>query len=184
MEKINENISRNLRTLRKDKGLTLDKLADLTGVSKSMLGEIERDGTNPTILTLWKIADGLKIPLTSLISTREPDYKIVRGDDLEAVSRTKAYEILTIFPYYEAHKNEILHLKIAPHGRLLNEGHLNGVDEFIYVISGAVRMQLDGEEILLEVGDAIRFKGELAHAFNNDGEESACLLNVLNYSKY
>jgi transcriptional regulator with XRE-family HTH domain len=184
MEKINENISRNLGRLRKDKGLTLDELADLTGVSKSMLGEIERGGTNPTILTLWKIADGLKIPLTSLIGAREPDYKLVRGNELEAISRSKAYEIQSIFPYYEAHKNEILHLNIAPHGRLSNEGHLNGVDEFIYVISGAVRLQLDGEEILLEAGDAIRFNGEVAHAFNNDGDQSANLLNVLNYSKY
>jgi transcriptional regulator with XRE-family HTH domain len=184
MEKINDNISRNLKDLRKDKGLTLDDLASLTGVSKSMLGEIERGGTNPTILTLWKIADGLKIPLTSLISRREPDYRLVRGDALEPISQTSAYEIMSIFPYYEAHKNEILHLNIAPHGRLSNDGHLNGVDEFIYVIAGAVRMQLADEEILLEAGDAIRFNGELAHAFNNDGDTSARLLNVLNYSKY
>ena len=133
MDQINENISRNLRDLRKDKGLTLDELADLTGVSKSMLGEIERGGTNPTILTLWKIADGLKIPLTSLISAHQPDYTLVRGDRLEALSRTNAYEIRSVFPYYAAHKNEILHLKIAPRGRLTNEGHLNGVDEVIYV---------------------------------------------------
>jgi uncharacterized cupin superfamily protein len=52
------------------------------------------------------------------------------------------------------------------------------------VIAGAVRMQLADEEILLEAGDAIRFNGELAHAFNNDGDTSARLLNVLNYSKY
>ncbi|MDK2980209.1 MAG: family transcriptional regulator, regulator of sulfur utilization [Chloroflexota bacterium] len=184
MDQINENISRNLRDLRKEKGLTLDELADLTGVSKSMLGEIERGGTNPTILTLWKIADGLKIPLTSLISTHQPDYTLVRGDRLEALSRTDAYEIFSVFPYYGAHKNEILHLKIAPRGRLSNAGHLNGVDEVIYVIAGAVRMLLDREEIFLRTGDAIRFKGELAHEFNNEGDQDALLLNVLNYSHY
>ena len=83
MEDINKNISNNLKLIRKGKGLTLEDLAGISGVSKSMLGEIERGGTNPTILVLWKIAEGLKIPLTKLIEDEIEEPIIVRKDQLK-----------------------------------------------------------------------------------------------------
>ena len=181
MDDINEHISRILKKIRKEKGLTLDELADMTGVSKSMIGEIERGGTNPTILTLWKIADGLKVPLTYLIGEAELDFRLVRAAEAKTVSRTDEYGIYSIFPYHGVYKNEILRLEIAPHSRLANSGHLNGIDEFVFVIKGKVRLGLNGEEIILEAGDSIRFKGELAHAFDNDRDEGASLLNILYY---
>ena len=56
MDNINIIIGNNLNTYRKSKGYSLDKVADMTGVSKGMLGQIERGETNPSISTLWKIA--------------------------------------------------------------------------------------------------------------------------------
>jgi XRE family transcriptional regulator, regulator of sulfur utilization len=182
MKKINDQISINLRRIRKEQGLTLDELAEKTGVSKSMLGEIERGGTNPTILTLWKISDGLKIPLTFLMSETEPEYKLVRTAEVKPITQTVEYDIGSIFPFYNAHKNEIFRLKIAPHSRLANAGHLNGIDEFIFVVSGKVGLTLDGDEMILNEGDSIRFKGALTHAIHNDQEESAVLINILYYT--
>jgi len=182
MENINDQISKNLKRIRKEKGLTLDELAEISGVSKSMLGEIERGGTNPTILVLWRIVEGLKIPLTHLMSATEVDYKLVRGEEAKKISLTDDYGIFSIFPYYDVHKNELLRLEIVPHACLTNTGHSNGIVEVIYIIQGRVRLTLDKEEIILRERDAIRFKGELAHTISNDQDETASLINLLNYA--
>ena len=58
MENFNIVFAKNLKRIREDRKLSLDKVADLTGVSKSMLGQIERGDSNPTITTVWKIANG------------------------------------------------------------------------------------------------------------------------------
>ena len=63
-------VGRELKSIRQSRGLTLDELAEMTGVSKPMLGQIERGQSSPTINTLWKIATGLKAPLSSAARTR------------------------------------------------------------------------------------------------------------------
>jgi len=181
MDTINSQISKNLKQIRKDKGLTLEDVSDVSGVSKSMLGEIERGGTNPTILVLWKIAEGLRIPLTDLIRDEEPDYTIVRSTDEKILNQDSEYGIYSIFPYYEQHRNEILRLEILPGSELTNTGHMNGMDEYIFVIRGTVRLTLDGTNCMLNEGDSIRFHGALPHRFHNGTQSTAVLLNVLNY---
>ncbi|MGO4274411.1 helix-turn-helix domain-containing protein, partial [Paenibacillus sp. TAF58] len=66
-EPIHKMVGRKLLNIRKTRGLSLDQVADLTGVSKAMLGQIERGDSNPTISVLWKIVSGLQISFTSLI---------------------------------------------------------------------------------------------------------------------
>lgn len=61
---INSIIAENLKTLRTERNLSLGQLAELSGISKVMLSQIEKGDTNPTINTLWKIAKGLKVPYT------------------------------------------------------------------------------------------------------------------------
>ncbi|MCE1252356.1 MAG: XRE family transcriptional regulator [Anaerolineae bacterium] len=181
MESINQNISRNLKQIRKERTLTLDDLAEISGVSKSMLGEIERGSTNPTILVLWKIADGLKIPLTRLIDDEELDYNLVRAAQHKTVSQNDQYNISSIFPYREPSKSEILTLEIKSHGSLGNSGHRHGVEETILVLDGEIELKLNDETIRLQKGDAIRFKGHLKHQVYNPNPQNAHLLNILNY---
>ena len=67
------NIGKNLNNVRKRRRLSLDKVAELTGVSKAMLGQIERGESTPTVNVLWKIATGLKVSFSSLLANREED---------------------------------------------------------------------------------------------------------------
>lgn len=60
-------VSENARRLREEKRLTLDEAARLTGVSRSMLAQIEKGDVNPTISMVWKIANGYKVSFTSLV---------------------------------------------------------------------------------------------------------------------
>lgn len=182
MEPINQNISNNLKKIRKSKGLTLNELALISDVSKSMLSEIERGGTNPTILILWKIADGLKIPLTQLINQETPDYTIVHQDQQKLIIQNDDHLINSIFPYYEQHKTEVLEITIFPHGTLSNSGHRIGVDETTYVLSGKITLELNNERFDLRDGDTIRFKGGLSHRYINKSNEPVRFLNILTYT--
>ena len=57
-------IARNLNELRMERNLTLGQLSKISGISKAMLSDIEKGDSNPTINTIWKIANGLKVPYT------------------------------------------------------------------------------------------------------------------------
>ena len=72
-------IGEHLREVRTNLNLSLDDASKMTGVSKPMLGQIERGQSAPTITTLWKIATGLKTPLSYFLQERQPDYKIGRA---------------------------------------------------------------------------------------------------------
>ena len=67
MKNLNLIIGNKLKDIRNKRNLSLDEVAKLTGVSKAMLGQIERGQSNPTVSTLWKIATGLKVSFSLFI---------------------------------------------------------------------------------------------------------------------
>ena len=70
MENLNQIIAANLKELRKKKGLSLEQVSVLTSISKSMLSQLERGEVNPTISTVYKLALGLKVPVTAFTASR------------------------------------------------------------------------------------------------------------------
>ncbi len=181
MDTINDQISKNLKQLRREKGLTLDDLAEISDVSKSMLSEIERGGTNPTILVLWKIAEGMKIPLTSLVTPPESEYTIVRAADRSMLIESPDHLIQTIIPYSDKTRAETLTIIIKPKGRLSNRGHLNGVEEVVILTHGMVHLELGEQSMDLHEGDAIRFDGTLPHEFSNTADSPVEMVNIIFY---
>ena len=80
MEQISLKIGERLKEIRNTRQLTLDDVAELTGVSKPMLGQIERGQSIPTVTTLWEIATGLKTPLSFFLEGPQSEYAIVSPD--------------------------------------------------------------------------------------------------------
>ena len=85
---ITNRIASNAKRLREQKKLTLDAAANLTGVSRSMLAQIEKGEVNPTISVLWKIANGYKVSFTSLVEDQGEAVCVIRGNDMEPLKRT------------------------------------------------------------------------------------------------
>ena len=125
---ISKNVSKNLKEMRKSRQLTLEELAEKSGVSKSMLGEIERGRTNPTITVLWKITQALKLPLTALTGHQNEPYVLVKKNDQVPLNQEPGHIISSIFPFYEPHRMEFLNIDLAPKSKLSNEGHIKGVE--------------------------------------------------------
>lgn len=83
-------IGANLKQMRTERNLTLGQLSGLAGISKAMLSEMEKGMGNPTINTIWKIANGLKVPYTRLLEGSEPGPTLVRREELSPRPRGTA----------------------------------------------------------------------------------------------
>ena len=89
MEQISLKIGERLKEIRNTRQLTLDDVAELTGVSKPMLGQIERGQSSPTINVLWKISTGLKIPLSFFCRQQEAEYTVAGLDKEDVITEEK-----------------------------------------------------------------------------------------------
>ena len=87
MTNLNLLLANNLRRIREERSLSLQQLAEVSGVSKSMLGQIERGEANPSVGTIWKIANGLRVSFTSLLNENAGTVRIVCRDDAHEVEQ-------------------------------------------------------------------------------------------------
>lgn len=167
MENINIIVGNNLQELRKKMQLTLQEVSELTGVSKSMLGEIERGTASPTITVLWKIAGGLKIPFTVLVNEKKPSITLVRSGDMEALLGEDDFRISTIFKYDPDKKFEIFLLQLEPGSYHSSQGHNKGLEEYILLFEGELVVKVGEETLELKAGDSLHFVGQEPHAYIN-----------------
>jgi len=184
MDNLNQLIGENLKRLRSEKALSLDAVAKLSGVSKSMLGQIERGEVNPTISTVWRIANGLKVSFTSLVTRALDDSEVIARDDVEPLvedgGKVRNYPAFA----FDAERGfETYAVEIDPGGYLHADPHSAGTQEFITVHSGQLAVRAAEEEHLLGKGDSLRFKADAPHSYHNPGSETASLGMVIHYPR-
>ena len=181
---ITQVIAARVRAIRTQRQLTLDAAAALTGVSRSMLAQIEKGEVNPTISVLWKIANGYKVSFTSLMESERPPVSVVRAADGTPLTEDGGrYLNYPIFPFDEAAAFETYRIVILPQGRLAAQPHLAGAEEYITVFAGTVELTVGEERFSLSAGDSIRFRADVAHAYRNAGAEEAQLSMIIHYGR-
>lgn len=184
MDNINSIVADNLKRLREQRRMSLDSVSKLSGVSKSMLGQIERGEVNPTISTVWKIANGLKVSFTALMSRPEAEIEIVNQSDIQCLIEDDGkYRNYPMFPFDDDRRFEMYVLEIDPEGQLYAEAHSAGTQEFISVFAGEIVVEVDKEKYQVTKGNSIRFKADKPHAYFNTGQEQANLSMVIYYPK-
>jgi len=120
-------VSENARRLREEKRLTLDEAARLTGVSRSMLAQIEKGDVNPTISMVWKIANGYKVSFTSLVEPARERPVLLRGDDAPILEEDGGrYRNCPAFPFDGERGFETYRIVMLPGGALEAQPHLPG----------------------------------------------------------
>ncbi len=180
MDNVNKTVSENIRQMRKDKDLSFDELAKLSGVSKSMLAQIERGEGNPTLSTLWKIANGMQVPFTALISKPEATYELVRPSEcMPIIEKWGGIRNYSIFPDDGDYHFSTYYLEVDPSVSWTSEPHMKGTIEFITVISGIMKVSFEGNLFELKKGDSLRFKADTEHSYHNPGDTVASFLNIL-----
>ncbi|MGG1657968.1 helix-turn-helix domain-containing protein [Brevibacillus sp. NRS-1366] len=184
MNAIHIRIGHNLQRIRKQRQLSLDKLADITGVSKSMLHQIERGDTQPTVTTVWKIATGLNISFSSLLKEDEAVVSIATRKEFPDVTEDNGKcKVYLLFPFDPQTRMEIFTLVLRPTCNYISSPHNDGVQEYITVVSGSFRLQISDESFALQEGQAIRFAGNVQHQYINNSDEDVTIQVVMYYGE-
>ncbi len=179
---IQNKIAFNVKDLRGKKGLTLEEAAKLTGVSRSMLAQIEKGDVNPTISVLWKISNGFKVSFSSLTENKTQQSEVIRFCDIKPLTEQgNGYINYPIFPFQENRLFETYRIKIDIDGSLDANPHLAGTEEYITVFSGQIEIKAGTDIFQLDTGDSIHFKADVPHSYRNIGSEIVYLSMILYY---
>lgn len=184
MENIYKHIATTLKDLRQKKGWSLDKAALATGVSKAMLGQIEREESSPTIATLWKIATGFEASFSSFIEEIDSTSSeaMYRTGQVQAIHPDdKKIRVLPLFPFEPQLNFELFVIELLPGCEHLSPSHKDGVVEHVVVIQGNMEVLVDGEWQKLSKGEGIRFSANQPHGYRNLTPETATFHDIIHY---
>lgn len=182
LENLNFIIAANFKKLREERKLSLDKVAELTGISKSMLGQIERGESNPSITTIWAIVNGLKIQFSTLINTPQVDTTLINEQDIQPlVEDGGKYRLYPIFPHEGNRHFEVYILEIEKGGYSSSSAHVDGTQELVTVFEGELTIRVNNEEYTMKSGTSIRFRADKPHSYHNSGDVLTKLNMILFY---
>lgn len=180
-------IGSNIQRIRKEQDLTLDGLAERSGVSKAMLSQIESDKVNPTVLTIWKIARGLEVELDAILKgSWEPARKFssTRSEDVVTLDTSGSGPHVKVFsPLSMAEDLEIYQLTFDPKTTLPSGPHAPRSEEFITVLSGRVTVSAGDRKAELSAGDFINYHCDVNHTIANPFDEVAQIHMVVRFHR-
>lgn len=172
-----------LNARRKAQGLTLDGLAQASGVSRSMLSQIERGEASPTFSTLWNITRALGVTLAELAdedAVAPPGIDVVLDHYTPEIRTPDGKCVLRILsPADAAGKTEWYRLTIEPGGALESDPHGSGSAEHLTVLDGTLHVRSGPVSAQVEAGETARYSGAAAHAIRNEGAQTAEALLVV-----
>jgi len=176
-ENVNKAIGSQLKLARNNKGWSLDTTSRYTGVSKAMLGQIERGESSPTVARLWKIANGFHLPLSYF-------FGIIADNDetLGVLNTEKGITIATLFPFDIETKIEVFSLVLSPSHQQMSSPHNYGVIEHILVMEGGIEYYLDGTWHFLHKGERAKFHANKKHGYRNMSDKPAVFQNIISYT--
>ncbi|MGK4007758.1 XRE family transcriptional regulator [Sorangium sp. So ce1036] len=176
-------VAANLKRFRAERGLSLERLAKASGVSRAMLGQIELGQSTPTINVLWKIARALGVPFSALMSqATSPVTTVMRSSQARILrSRDGAFSSRALFPTDRPRNVEFYELRLAPRAVEHADAHAPGTSENLVVTEGSVEITVAGERRMLETGDAILFEADSPHSYRNLSGAEAVMYLVMTY---
>ncbi|MNK21112.1 HTH-type transcriptional regulator SinR [compost metagenome] len=177
-------ISNNIKEIRKEKGITIQEVADRAGVSKGLISQIENNRTIPSLLVLINIINALNIDLNEFFkdfnSELDSGPVVVRKKDTYSPFEKESaigFHYKRIFTSaMDSSTMDIVLLELLPDAQrpmVETEAY-----EYKYIISGQVEYIFNDQKISLEEGDSIFFNGRLSHTPRNVGSEKAVMLIV------
>ncbi|AUX46252.1 uncharacterized protein SOCE26_077570 [Sorangium cellulosum] len=176
-------VGANLRRLRTKRGLSLERLAKASSVSRAMLSQIELGQSTPTINVLWKIARALGVPFSALISDQS-----IGGTAIIPAARAKvltshdgSFSSRALFPFDVPRTVEFYELRLAPLATEQADPHPPGTVENLVVTSGTLEMIVGVERHLLATGDAILFEADVPHQYRNPTRSEVIMYLVMTY---
>lgn len=159
-----------VQRLRKAYNLSLSELSQQSGVAKSIISQIERNETNPTLATIWRLAQALDVSIERVLQTTEDapfldkmtkaDTPILHSDDgkcrLTIIGWIKTVEWLQCYDFYA-----------DPGGVLESEAHQRGSVESLSVLEGELEVEVAGVKENVKAGETLRYRCDRPHVIRN-----------------
>ncbi len=180
-----ENVASRLKELRREKGLSLQELAEVSGVSRSLLSEIERGETNPTLATLWNLTQALNVDIAALVGapdgqTKRSSVETHAAAQVPKIETKASKSVLKILsPPGLAGRFEWYLLELQAGGHLASPAHHAGTQEHLTVLSGRIRVLSLDSEAVLKAGDIARYRADVPHKLEAEGGAAQALLVVI-----
>ena len=172
-----------LQRLRLARGLTLEDLSRIAGVSKSMLSQIEREEANPTIAITWRLANALGVPIGELLQAETRDVETIRVLDAHETptlpGNHAGYVLRILGPMDLAGKYEWYELTLAPGGELASQAHDPGTSEHMTVLHGSMEVEVGASKKKVKMGGTARYPADQNHILRNAGKTEAKALLVV-----
>ena len=182
LDRLNILVSENIKRIRQEKNLSLGDLAKLSDVSKSMLAQIERGEGNPTLSTLWKIANGMQVSFNTLIAQPKLPYKVTKLAEIEPILDMNG-ELKNYSLFSDIENNfSVYQIEVGKEISWISEAHLHGTAEFVIVIQGTLEIKLEEKTFILKKGENLWFKADVPHGYCNLDEGTTIFHNIL-YNK-
>ncbi len=164
----------------------MDALSRRSGVSKSMLSQIERQRANPTVAVVWRLANALGVPLTQLLGSAEAGeggaIQTVRDSSVPVIrSQDGKCELRVVSPVELAGRFEWYQLLMQPGGVLASEAHTAGTREHLTIVSGRIEVQSGSRQALGSPLDNLRYPADVAHQLRNAGRSRAIGLLIVEF---
>jgi transcriptional regulator with XRE-family HTH domain len=181
---LHHTVGANLRRLRTRRGHSLERLAQLSGVSRSMLGQVELGQSAPTINVLWKIAQALDVPFSGLLAedARGGTQVLPAASTKKLSSMDGKFVSRALFPYDGPRRIEFYELRLMPSGEERAEAHAAGTLENLVVSRGRIEIEVADQRHALGVDDAILFEADVPHVYRNTGDCEAVIYLVMTYA--
>jgi XRE family transcriptional regulator, regulator of sulfur utilization len=172
-----------LQRLRLARGLTLEDLSRIAGVSKSMLSQIEREKANPTIAITWRLANALGVAIGELLADEQRPVDTIRVVDAHETptlpGNHAGYVLRILGPMELAGKYEWYELTLAPGGELVSQAHDPGTTEHVTLLHGAIEIEVGAHKKKVKLGGTARYPADQQHALRNIGKTEAKALLVV-----
>jgi transcriptional regulator with XRE-family HTH domain len=183
-ENIHRDLGSRLKHLRAARGWSLEALATASGVSRSMLSQIEREQANPTLAVTLRIARAFGLSLGELLEAPGAGSAItvIRADDHAFHYRSdKDCRIRTLSPLNLEKDVEFYEVRLQPGGALRSSPHFEGTREFLTVQKGRVRIESAADSEELGPGASASYRADVAHAIINAGKGEAVVFLIVIY---
>ncbi len=178
-------LPQNLKTLRQQKAWSLSEASLRSGVSKAMLGQIERGESSPTIATLWKIATGFDTSFSRLVNNPDPLEAKVALTNANKARKQVAEDgmvVAVIQPYQSELGFEWFEITFPANYERVSEPHQKGVTEFISVLKGNMWIQIEDRWQALEQGETLRFPADQIHGYRTSSNETTVVHCIMHYA--
>ena len=184
VRELTRNLGRRMKVMRSERDWSLSDLATISGVSRSMLSEIERERANPTLSVTSRIARAFGFTMQDFISLAEgpPAIQTIRSTDpAQWFPSAPGCQIRTLSPLNLEKLAEFYEVTLEPGRELRSQPHIAGAREFLTVRESQVRVESGSEADTLFPGDSATYRADLPHAIVNMGDRRAVVLLVVLY---